>query len=42
MRILIAVLLGVLIAGASSFAVVNAANSTPDPQVKPLYHYGTR
>ncbi|GAA2138995.1 hypothetical protein [Actinomadura napierensis] len=42
MRILIAAVIGVLLAGGTSVAVVHVATKTPNPQVKPLYNYGTR
>jgi hypothetical protein len=42
MRILIAVVVGVLLAGASSAAIVNSADSTPSPSSKTLYNYGSR
>jgi hypothetical protein len=42
MRILIAVVLGVLIAGASSVAIVRSADSTPSPSNQTLYNYGSR
>lgn len=42
MRILIAVLTGVLLAGGASAAIVNVATETPSPRVEPLYNYGTR
>lgn len=42
MRILIAVVVGVLVAAGSSAAIVNAADSTPDPSTKTLYNYGSR
>ncbi len=42
MRVLITVVLGVLLAVASSAAIVNAADSTPRPTNKTLYNYGSR
>jgi hypothetical protein len=42
MRVLITVVLGVLLAGASSVAILNAANSSPSPTGKTLYNYGSR
>ncbi|MEO3786547.1 hypothetical protein ABGB12_24745 [Actinocorallia sp. B10E7] len=42
MRILFAIITGVLLATASSAAIVNASTSKPAPSVKPLYDYGTR
>jgi hypothetical protein len=43
MRIAIAALVGVLLATAASFSVVQVASSSQeDPVVRPLYNYGTR
>jgi hypothetical protein len=42
MRILIAVVIGVLLAGGASVGVVSLAKPSPDPVTKPLYQYGTR
>jgi hypothetical protein len=43
MRIAIAALVGVLLATAASFGVVQlASNSQQDPVVQPLYNYGSR
>jgi hypothetical protein len=43
MRIAIAALVGVLLATATSFGVVQLAGSAQeDPVVQPLYNYGTR
>ena len=42
MRILIAVVIGVLLAGAASVGVVSVAKPSPDPVTKPLYQYGVR
>ncbi|MEO5874082.1 MAG: hypothetical protein ABIS86_02095 [Streptosporangiaceae bacterium] len=43
MRILLAVMAGVILAGASSFAIVNAAESKPEAgPPKPLYIYGSQ
>lgn len=42
MRVLIAVVLGVMLAGASSAAIVQSADSSPSPTDKTLYNYGSR
>jgi hypothetical protein len=43
MRIAIAALVGVLLATAASFSVVQlSSNAQEDPVVRPLYNYGTR
>lgn len=42
MRILITIIVGVLLAGASSAAIINAADSSPSPSGKTLYNYGSR
>jgi hypothetical protein len=42
MRILIAVVIGALLAGGASVGVVTMAKPKPDPVTKPLYNYGSR
>ena len=43
MRIMIAIIAGVLLATGSSVAIVNAATSKPDPKPgQELYNYGNR
>ncbi|WP_433328629.1 hypothetical protein [Spirillospora sp. CA-294931] len=43
MRILIAVVVGVLLAGGASFGAVELASSSQhDPVIKPLHNYGKR
>ncbi|WP_279490185.1 hypothetical protein [Actinomadura sp. KC216] len=43
MRIVIAALVGVLVAAGASFGTVQLVNaSQDDPVVKPLYNYGAR
>ncbi|HEX6471823.1 MAG TPA: hypothetical protein VF069_22195 [Streptosporangiaceae bacterium] len=42
MRVLIAVVIGILLAGGTSVGVVSLAKSSPEPVTKPLYNYGTR
>lgn len=42
MRILFAIIAGVLLATGSSVAIVNASTSKPDPKPNAVYDYGTR
>ncbi|HEY7485569.1 MAG TPA: hypothetical protein VH912_13985 [Streptosporangiaceae bacterium] len=42
MRILIAVVIGVLLAGGASVGFVQVMKPSPAPVTKPLYEYGTR
>jgi hypothetical protein len=42
MRILTAIIAGVLLATASSVAVVNASTSKPAPKPNQIYDYGAR
>jgi hypothetical protein len=42
MRILIAVVIGALLAGGVSVGVVSVAKPSPDPVTKPLFRYGVR
>jgi hypothetical protein len=42
MRILIAVVVGALLAGGLSVGIVNVAKPSPQPVTKPLYNYGGR
>jgi hypothetical protein len=42
MRILIAVVIGVLLAGGASVGFVQLAKPEPAPVTQPLYKYGTR
>ena len=43
MRIMIAIITGVLLATGSSVAIVNAATAKPDPKAgRDLYNYGKR
>ncbi|WP_269802699.1 hypothetical protein [Actinocorallia populi] len=42
MRILVAIIAGVLLATASSMAVVSASTGKPAPKPNPIYNYGAR
>ena len=42
MRILVAIIAGVLLAAGSSVAVVNASTDKPAPRPLPIYSYGAR
>ncbi|GAB2849159.1 hypothetical protein GCM10022221_55710 [Actinocorallia aurea] len=42
MRILVAIIAGVLLATGSSVAIVNAATAKPDPRPLNIYPYGQR
>ena len=42
MRILIAVVIGVLLAGALTVGMVQVSTRTPSPVSSPLFQYGTR
>ncbi|GAB3658597.1 hypothetical protein GCM10027589_19240 [Actinocorallia lasiicapitis] len=43
MRIMVAIIAGVLLATGSSVAIVNAATSSPDPKPgQQIYNYGDR
>lgn len=41
-RIVLALVIGVVVAFGSTFAVVQVANSAPTPVNKNLYNYGSR
>jgi hypothetical protein len=42
MRSLIAIVVGVLLAGGASYGMVKIAEPSPQPVTKPLYNYGQR
>lgn len=42
LRVLIALVIGVVVAFGLSFVVVQTASATPEPVNKPLYNYGSR
>jgi len=42
LRVLVALVVGIVLAFGSSFAIVQVAGATPEPVNKPLYNYGSR